>query len=184
MLSLPELVEWIERRATFDLVRLETLPHYTSASDGADLERFRRDPLARPTVDKAGWLQTLRGARDAGTPWRRIRMVHTPMTDYELYACHWGYPDNVANGEDVRVLVDGGDLALDQLVGDLFVADRVHVVRHVYDGVGRLVGARVVEDREVAAQLIAVTNTAWKAAAPFADWWAGRPENLQARRAA
>lgn len=178
MLTLPDMAAWLRELHTHDLFRLETLPAYEAASDGEDYRRFLRGEPG-PTVDKTRWLDTLRHDIAAGRRWRRARIIHRPMTDYERYSCAWGYPDNVRAGEDVRILEVGDDTRLDEQVGDFFVVDGRHVMRSVYDD-GRLLGAIPVSGGEAAA-LIAVRDLVWDRAVPFGPWWADRRETIEAR---
>ncbi|MDN5918944.1 MAG: hypothetical protein L0I76_28250 [Pseudonocardia sp.] len=183
-MNLAEMATYLRERHTFDLTRVETLPYYNADSDGEDYRRFLTDPKATgPTVDKSGWLATLRSDTDGHKRWRRVRLVRDPLTDYERYSCTWGYPDNVAAGEDVRILQVTDESRLDQLVGDFFVVDNEHVVLTYYDAAGRHAGAEVVDGRESAA-LIAVRDLAWGRAVPFTDWWNAHPEYSRARQVA
>jgi len=171
VLTLAELGAYIREHHHRDLFRLETLPAYSAASDGGDYERFLRGEPG-PTVDKTAWIDTLRTATAAGRAWRRLRLIHTPITDYERYACTWGYPDNVAAGEDVRVLVVPTGDRTHERVGDFFVLDDRHVIRSVYDAHGALQGAQIQHGTE-ADTLIGVRDLLWERAQPFTQWWAG-----------
>lgn len=177
MMDLPAMAAWLSERHTSDLFRLETLPSYTAASDGGDYQRWR-DGL-ESTVDKSGWLQKLRDDTAEHRRWRRVRVLHTPLTDYQRYSIEWGYPDNVAAGEDVRVLVVTEESRLDQLVGDFFVVDGQHVLRTHYDDHGVHQGGEVVTGRE-AASLIAIRDLVWSQAVPFTQW----AENYRPRQKA
>lgn len=171
-MSLPELGAWLNERNTRGLFRLETLPRYVSDSDGGDYERFLAGD-AGPTVDKSGWSNLLRTARTDGRPWRRLRIIHTPMTDYERYSCSWGYPDNVAFGEEVRVLVVPAGDRTHELVGDFFVADDHHVARSHYGPDHRFTHAVDLTDTTEGDTLIGVRDLLWARAQPFTSWWAG-----------
>ncbi|MBA3574504.1 MAG: hypothetical protein H0W37_05970 [Pseudonocardiales bacterium] len=55
---------------------------------------FRRwlDEEAEPTWEiRQPWLDTLAQWAREGLPRRRVRVVHDPSSDYERYACDWGY---------------------------------------------------------------------------------------------
>jgi hypothetical protein len=44
-----------------------------------------------------------------------VRIIHDPITDYERYACEWGYTLNSPAGEIIRII----DLAQTQLPPEL-----------------------------------------------------------------
>lgn len=158
-LSLPELAAWIGEHHTRDLFRFEPMPFYASASDGDDFARFLAGETG-PNVDKSGWRNTLATARAEGRAWRRLRVIHAPMTDYERYSCAWGYPDNVAWGETVKVLpVNHGDRTHER-IGDFFVVDDEHVARSYYGDDGAFTHARIVEGEE-ADVLIGLRDLLW-----------------------
>jgi hypothetical protein len=53
-----------------------------------------------PTPErKQPWLDTLREWAEQGRHRRRVRIIHDPITDYERYACEWGYALNSPAGE-------------------------------------------------------------------------------------
>ena len=83
---------------TQDLFRWETLPAYEVASDGSDYRRYL-DGADAPTPErKQPWLDTLREWAKQGRPRHRVRLIHDPITDYERYACEWGYALNSQAG--------------------------------------------------------------------------------------
>jgi hypothetical protein len=53
---------------------------------------------------KAEWLELVRSARAAGKRMERVHVVVEPLSDYLRYELAWWYADNVAAGEDVRIL--------------------------------------------------------------------------------
>lgn len=169
MLTLPELGGLLNEPHRRDVLRLETLPRYRSASDGEDFQRFL-DGEAAPTVDKSGWRDLLGNARARGCTWRRVRIVHDPITPYEAYSLAWGYPDSVRFGEQVRVRQSPPGKAVDQQVGDFFVLDGQDVIRSVYDADGWFQHAEPVTGpmRDV---YVALAGLAWDTAEDFTTWW-------------
>lgn len=97
------------------------------------------------------------GRRSDRRRWRRIHALTTPLTDYLSYECEWAYTDNVAAGEDVRIIDNASDTLL--AIGDFFVIDHQYVIRSHYDKAGLFVGAEVI----------------WHTAQPFTEWWHHHP---------
>ena len=48
-------------------------------------------------------MDRLRADTAADRRWRRVHVVELPLSDYLRYECEWGYTDNAAHGEDVRI---------------------------------------------------------------------------------
>lgn len=179
MLDLPGLAAFITEHHHHDLVRVETLDRYVSASDGSELDRFLRGEPEPDRAAKAGWLTRIRTDADAGRIWRRIRLVEPPLTDYVRYACEWGYTDNTDAGEQVRVL-DLSDAPVGARVlvgiGDFYVLDDTRIVAMRYDEAGVFTGADPV-DGPYAEVYRAAVRAAWSNAEPFDRWWARHPEH-------
>ena len=103
-LAIPALGEWIAQRHVTDLLRVQTLDHYTVASDGDDLRRYLAGE-AHPTAPaKAAWLAKLREDADRGRMRRNVHVVGEHLTDYLRYQFEWCYTHNVAAGQDIRIL--------------------------------------------------------------------------------
>ncbi|MGI9002021.1 MAG: DUF6879 family protein [Pseudonocardia sp.] len=170
-LDLDELVEWLGRHHTRDLLRLETRDTYAVDSDGEDFRRYLRGDAEPNAAAKQPWLETLAGDTEAGRIWRKVHLVRGRLTDYERYEFEWGFAYNVRFGEQIRVLeVEGQQAARLVDLGDFFVLDGEHVLRNLYDDADRFIGGRVIYAGEAAA-LRAVTDWIWNAAEPFTSWW-------------
>lgn len=180
LLSIDELGDVLDT-AQSDLYRWETLPAYEVASDGSDYRRYL-DGAAEPTWQrKQPWLDTLRAWAQQGRPRRRVRVIHSPITSYERYACEWGYALNSAAGEQIRII----DLSVQPLprevegIGDFWLVNQSQPVLMHYADDGQFVGAELVLGR-AAAPLIAAAQAAWLAASDFGSWWARHPEHHRA----
>ncbi|MPZ66894.1 MAG: hypothetical protein GEU83_15755 [Pseudonocardiaceae bacterium] len=178
LLTADQLGEVLERTRR-DLFRIETLPSYDTAMTTGDFRRWL-DGETEPTWEvRQPWLDTLaKWARD-GRPRRRVRVIHDPPSDYEQYACDWGYRYNVAAGEPTRVL----DLAeqglpeeLDAAPGDWWLIDDGEVVTMHYHSDGQFRGAEVLDFQDVAAYRVAA-DAAWRAAELFNSWWDRHPQH-------
>jgi hypothetical protein len=168
--------------ATRDLFRWETLPAYEVASDGSDYRRYL-DGADAPTAErKQPWLDTLRAWAEQGRARRRVRIIHDPITDYERYACEWGYALNSQAGEIIRVI----DLAqtqlppeLSRIAGDFWLIDDREVVAMHYQLDGQFRAAEILPPqqgtgyRETAA-------LAWELGEDFITWWNAHPQHHRA----
>jgi hypothetical protein len=164
------------RRATRSLFRLETLPVYDVPTDRGDFPRYLAGQPAPDMERKGRWLEFLRAQRAQGVYRHRVRVLRTPLSDYDRYACEWGYAYNVPAGDDTRILDlterSGQTAAVDH---DFWLLDQECPVRMHYDGVGRFLGATVVEPDELG-RYQAAREAAWRAAEPFGTWWDRHPE--------
>jgi hypothetical protein len=165
-------------QTTRDLFRFEQLPAYEVASDGSDFRRYL-DGAQQPTWDrKQPWLDTLRTWTAQGRIRRRVRLIHDPITDYERYACEWGYALNSQAGEDIRII----DLATTPLpteltgLPDFWLVDGEDVVCMHYDPAGRFIGAAVLASDEVVPYQRAA-RVAWQESSDFATWWDAHPKH-------
>lgn len=179
MLDLAELAAILGEHHRTDLIRVETLSRYRSASDGTELDRFLNGEAEPDRAGKAAWLDRIRADTASGRRWRRLRVVEPPLTDYVRYSCEWGYTDNSAAGEEVRVLdlsaaPSGADAVTG--IGDFYVLDGGHVVVMRYDRSGGFTGAEVLTD-PVAEIHRTVARIGWAVAEPFDEWWRRHPEH-------
>lgn len=173
MLGLGELgvrLRGFQRR----VFRLETLPGYTVDSDGEDFRRWR-DGAAEPTWErKQPWLDRLRAEADAGKARRRVRLCGEQLTDYERYACEFGYALNAAAGEQIRVLHRAEHEVPPGLVEyDFWTVDDSEVLLMHYDAEGHFEAGEVADDPGA---YLVTQSIAWAAGEPFGAWWARHPE--------
>lgn len=164
------------RQATCSLFRLEALPVYDVPTDRGDFPRYL---AGEPTPDmerKGRWLDFLREQRSQGIYRHRVRVLRTPLSDYDRYACEWGYAYNVVAGDDSRILdLTERPLPAAMLDHDFWLADHEHSVRMYYDTAGRFLGATEVDPAELG-QYQAARDATWRAAEPFEGWWGRHPE--------
>jgi len=157
------------------LFRMEVLPEYDVSSDEEDFRRWL-DGATKPTWSrKQPWLDTLRRERDNGQISRRIRILSAQVTDYERYACDFGYRYNGAY-EEIRVLHRGEhEIPPGLIERDFWIINDSVVVTMNYDDRGGFQGAKVADSAELPGHL-RTRDTAWAVAEPFAQWWGRHPE--------
>lgn len=165
-----------------DLFRWEALPAYEVAADGTDYRRYL-DGAADPTWErKQPWLDTLRAEAQRGRARRRVRVIHDPITDYERYACEWGYALNAEAGEQIRVIdlaATGLPPECDRVVGDFWLIDNRDVVAMHYAPDGQFEGARVLDPQHVRCHR-AAAEASWRLGEDFAAWWGRHPQHHRA----
>ncbi len=175
MLNERELGSYL-RQATRSLFRLETLPAYDVPIDRGDFPRYLAGEPGPDMERKGRWLDFLREQRAQGVDRHRVRVLRAPLSDYDRYACEWGYAYNVPAGDDTRVLdLAERSMPVDVVDHDFWLVDHERPVRMHYDDGGRFLGASVVEPAELSRYQVA-RDAAWRAAEPFEAWWNRHPE--------
>lgn len=158
------------------LFRMETLPAYAVSADGDDYHRWAAGESEPTWERKRPWLDTLRADRAAGKVRYRLRVLSAELTDYERYACEWGYALNTEAGEDIRVLRHGEhDIPAGVVERDFWVVDDDLAVLMHYDEHARFAGAEPVPAAAIGAYRYG-RDVAWEAGEPFGQWWARHPE--------
>ncbi|HEX5142411.1 MAG TPA: hypothetical protein VFW21_00935 [Mycobacterium sp.] len=180
-LDLSQLKQVLES-ATQDLFRWETLPAYEVASDGSDYRRYLEGADAPTPERKQPWLDTLRKWAEQGRLRRRVRIIHNPITEYERYACEWGYALNSQAGEIIRVI----DLAQNRLLpaeltsiaGDFWLIDGREVVAMHYQPDGQFHAAEILHPNQVA-EYRAAAKVSWELGTDFTTWWNDHPQHYR-----
>lgn len=174
-LELPELTQRLGRFQE-RLFRMEARPEYAVAADGDDFTRFIAGETEPTWTRKQPWLDALRAERTARKIRYRVRLLSHWLTDYERYACEWGYALNAEAGEYIKVLRRGEhDIPAGLIEGDFWVIDDAQVVAMHYDEHGRFEAAEVLPPTALKAHITS-RDLAWKAAEPFLHWWERHPD--------
>lgn len=175
MLNEQELSSYL-RQAARSLFRLEILPEYNVLLDRGDYPRYLAGESGPDMGRKGRWLDFLRAQRAQGIDRHRVRVLRSPLSDYDRYACEWGYAYNVPAGDDTRVLdLTEQSLPVEVVDHDFWLIDHKRPVRMHYDRAGRFLGASLVELAELN-RYQAARDGAWYAAEPFQPWWDRHPE--------
>lgn len=157
--------------------RLEALSLYRVPDEAAEVAAYRDG--GAPPGGLGGdneWRQLLRAGRSVGKRFSRVRVIRGPLTDYERYACEWGYVYNTALGEDIRVL-DLSEVDYPHALPpwDFWLFDEGSGVRMHYADDGQFEGAETVGSEEVG-RLIAWQQQLVGSAVPFDEYWAAHPQ--------
>lgn len=159
---------------TTSVVRLETLPAYLVG--GAEAERLRAFREGRPRPERSlrtdPWLRRIALTTVAGKSWTRVRVVDTPLTEYQRYQLASHLEAQVV-GE--RVLMasreDVSDRGEDFWLFDRGLPTARAAVMH-YDRDGRWLGVDLVTDPAVLAELGKRVDTVCTVAAPLNEFLA------------
>ena len=122
--------------------RLECLPAYAVTEDD-EAQAFHQWLRGEQASEKEReWPKLVASAVAAGKSMQRVRLVPEPPSQYLRFQMAWGYPANVAAGEDIRMLdhEPPGLLKVDFWLFD----DEVAVVLE-YDDQGRFMRPVVAE---------------------------------------
>ncbi|WP_433870317.1 DUF6879 family protein [Saccharopolyspora sp. CA-218241] len=111
------------------------------------------------------WLDDVAAAARAGKTFARVRVFQEPPTEYQRWQLDLS-PENIAAGEDVRVLVDHQADRLDLPANDFWFFDDEHVaLMHFEDQ--QFAGASVLADPVEVDRYRSWRDTAWHHAIPF-----------------
>jgi hypothetical protein len=138
---MPDLAWWLQnfKESAF---RLETLPTYQVSQEAdwfAEWQHSGRVPELTP--DNDSWCKLVREARSAGRMMQRVRLVSTPLCDYERFELAM-FRDSVAAGEEIRVChrESWGMVEAIGIPGDFWLFDNRVAVMLNYDAEGRFQG--------------------------------------------
>jgi hypothetical protein len=153
--------------------RLETLPAYLIEGEAESLALWRAGQPEPAWRKDREWLVLVRQNIAAGKTMQRVRTVRRPLSEYVRFELDWGYPANVAAGEDIRVweLGLGDELPFipDPDRGyDFWCFDGLTVARLEYDGAGRFIG--VVDASDQASRFVDCQDYAIRRALPFSSY--------------
>jgi hypothetical protein len=126
------------RRSAF---RLETLEHYTVPQEAEWFATWRRTGrLPELTPESDSWLRMVRDHIRAGRVMQRVRVVSTPLTDYERFELAL-FPPSLDAGEDIRVISRSVFRSILRVSQDFWLFDSETAVMLRYDPAGRFLSA-------------------------------------------
>jgi uncharacterized protein DUF6879 len=149
--------------------RLEMLPEYRVPQDVEWLRAFREGKERPQERDNRPWLATVRNAIARGATMQRVRMVQSPLTEYQRFQFSWGYPENIGAGEDIRILELEPGESFPYVVDDFWLFDNETAVWLDYDEQGRFIAPVSVETYDVG-RYRRMRNYAMNRAVPFLEY--------------
>ena len=147
--------------------RLEARDVYGVPDENARLQAFLAGRPVPPSSSKSAWTEMTLSAAAAERPFSRVRMVGHPITDYTRWEFSV-YPENIAGGEEVRVL-DRTLLPDEDPLWDVdfwLFDDKVAVIQN-YDEQGHYLGPELAPD---VARYVALRRRAMEASVPYDDY--------------
>lgn len=163
------------RTAEHSVLRLEMRRHTDIESERPEFNAFLAGEL--PEVRDwapTWWTEMVSGHAAAGRPFRRVRVMDDPLTDYNRYMI-WTGSRNVAVGEDIRYLARAEANKLDLPDHDFWVFDSTRLAELRFTDDGRFIGQDLITDLDTVARHEEWINRAFAAATPSVDYVAEDP---------
>jgi hypothetical protein len=154
--------------------RLEVHQVYTMPNEQSGIALFLAGK-DKPADHNARWHETIRANIAAGKTMRRAKIVRRPLTDYLRYQFAWTLDDNVAAGEDYRI-IDVTDRSVGLPDQDFWMFDEEIVVDMNYRPDGTQASRELVESPDLK-QYIRWRDIALKESVPFSEYRAGASGN-------
>jgi hypothetical protein len=153
---------------TASAFRLETLAAYSVPEEAESLRCWREGKPPPAWQKEREWLTLVREATRAGKAMQRVRVVQQPLSDYVRMELDWGYPDNIAAGEEIHILeVKDASGAPDLLDHDYWLFDDRIAVRMDYTVDGSFIRPVAVSDL---ARYRRCRAAAMRLAVPFSEY--------------
>lgn len=176
MLSEAELDPYFDE-AQREWFRLEALRSYAVDMEQPRIRAYLAgEPLDSMPEPKA-WYEEIQRRTDEGVLFRKIRVVHGPLTKYERWECEWGYTGSARHGQRTFIIDLAEVAGPARLPGyDWWMFDERVVLRFHYADDGRFLGADPIEDPGQVAAHVRHRDEALAAAVPFPEYWAAHPQ--------
>ncbi|MET7297818.1 DUF6879 family protein [Embleya sp. NPDC005575] len=114
------------------------------------------------------WVREIVGA---GKTMSRVHVLRSPLTDYLRFELGWGYPGNIAAGENIQI-VDLTEKAVDGLPDhDFWLFDDSRIYRMHYTDGGEFIGAAPLADESLETYR-SYRDTALFHGEPYLSYWA------------
>lgn len=156
--------------------RLEALPAYAAPVESAGLRAYLAgEPFQKSQAGEA-FNEYIRGQVEAGVTWHRVRVVRSPLSDYERWECEWAYTVSEEIGHHTFVIDLSETTDPPELPDyDWWMLDERVVLRFHYDASGGFLGADPLEDAGQLAEHRQYRDAALAAAVPFPEYWTAHP---------
>lgn len=139
--------------------------------DAAKLDRWRRGEPFQETQASLDWQSYVRGLRERGIPFERVRMLTEPLTEYLEWMLGMTYR-NIAAGEDIRWVPEHTARELAMPTYDFYLLDDERVAIMRFDSDKVLTGVELVDDPDTVAQHRAYRDAVWPLAIRHNDYLA------------
>ncbi|TDQ49270.1 DUF6879 family protein [Actinorugispora endophytica] len=168
-----EEFEQLFARFRYTAFRLETLQHYSVDYEDAPFRRFLAGGQPEHSAVLSDWGEEIRAGIGEGRTYRRVHVVTEPLSDYVRFECSWGYPRNVAAGEDIRILaVPEGEWPEGIPRLDYWLFDSHRLLRMNYGPDGSMLTPELVEDPEQVVAANLWRDRALHLSVPFTEYQA------------
>lgn len=149
------------------------------AVDAAEVDAWLAGEPSSSSFEDEAWLDYIRGLRDRGIPFQRLRMLTNPVTDYLRWMLT-AIDRNVEAGEDVRWIHEAAALDLGAAPAyDYYLFDdgtpHARVAIFEFDDDKHLLGVTVDDDPAVVAEHRRWRDKVWPHATPHAEMVTTRP---------
>jgi hypothetical protein len=163
--------------------RLETRQDYTGATGPRYDYWRRREPMPERSPRTSPYLARVAKTTRAGKRWQRAHIVELPLSEYMQYEMAV-YAENVAAGEDIRIVDRTAHPALDTLADDFWLFDAhdsslEHAVFLRFDDRGYPVRYERTNNRERLAVCHWQHDLVWSLAVPLSDFLADNSQHPQ-----
>lgn len=151
--------------------RLEALPEYDAGATTRYAAWLRRDVLPDRSVGTSAWLGRMAVTTVQGKVWERVRIVGSPLSEYERYEVTVAYVESGAAGERIWIAQRAALPELATIGGDFWLFDsgtsqaRAALMR--YDQVGQFITADITSDPAVIRECEMTRELALNAARPL-----------------
>jgi len=156
--------------------RLETRQDYTGAT-GPRYNFWRRgEPMPERSPRTSPWLAHVAATTAAGKRWERAHVVDQPLSEYMRYEMVV-YAENVAAGEDIRIVDRTTHPRLEMLAEDFWLFDAhdpslAHAVFLEFDGGGYPIRFERTSNQGRLAVCRSQRDLVWSLAIPLAEFLA------------
>lgn len=141
------------------------------AVDMPDVDRWLRREPAIETDEDRSWIDYISSLHAAAIPFRRVRMITEPITDYLRWMLTTS-DRNVAAGEDIRWIDQRQVVDLGPPDYDFYIFDDDRVVILRFDPAKELVGVELDDSPDIVEQHQQWRDHVWPLATPHADYLA------------
>lgn len=157
------------------LLRLESRRHTDLPSEQAELHAFLAGELPEVRQWEHNWFTRMVSEHAAaGRPFRRVRVMDEPLTDYNRFMIYTGLR-NVAVGEDIRYLSREAANVLGLPDHDFWVFDSERLAELRFTDDGRFIGQDLITDPDTVARHEDWILRGLAAGTPSADYVAEDP---------